>query len=223
MTEKAENDSIDNQVEEDDSDPEEYTVEDIRAKRKNYKTGTLEYLIKWKDYPESQNTWEPIENLKCPDIIARFNEKEKSKRKRRSAIESKESPIKRVKTANSQNGASGSSVDPLVLEEDTESASTREELERNGARVPTPEPAEPKLKSFERGLPIEKIVGSSTDDDEKLWFFVKWQGLSELELVDADELEEKAPREMCGWYRERLYYSIKQPVEQRRVEQVRAI
>ena len=38
-----------------------YDVEDIVAKRIN--CGTVEYLVKWFNYPPEQNTWEPIENL----------------------------------------------------------------------------------------------------------------------------------------------------------------
>lgn len=39
-----------------------YEVESIIDRRVN-KYGLVEYLIKWKDYPSSQNTWEPKKNL----------------------------------------------------------------------------------------------------------------------------------------------------------------
>ena len=40
---------------------EEYEVECIVDKRVRYKK--LQYLVKWKGYPEYENTWEPINNL----------------------------------------------------------------------------------------------------------------------------------------------------------------
>ncbi|VFQ84266.1 unnamed protein product [Cuscuta campestris] len=48
-----------------------YDLEAIRKKR--IRRGKVEYLIKWRGWPESANTWEPIENLEtCPDVIAAF-------------------------------------------------------------------------------------------------------------------------------------------------------
>jgi len=43
------------------TDDEEYEVEKILGKRK--RQGGVEYLIKWAGYDNSQNTWEPEENL----------------------------------------------------------------------------------------------------------------------------------------------------------------
>lgn len=37
-----------------------------------YFKGTEYYLVKWKGWPESSNTWEPQKNLKCPLILQNF-------------------------------------------------------------------------------------------------------------------------------------------------------
>ena len=56
----------------------EYKVEAILQKRRQ--AGKTQYLIKWEGYDESDNTWEPIENLAgCEDRIADFNEREKQR------------------------------------------------------------------------------------------------------------------------------------------------
>jgi len=56
---------------------EEYSVEKILDKRT--RSGKTEYLIKWEGYPDSENTWEPEENLDCPEIIKAFEDKLKTK------------------------------------------------------------------------------------------------------------------------------------------------
>ena len=41
--------------------PREYLVEKILRGR--YRNNRLQYLIKWRDFPSSRNTWDPAENL----------------------------------------------------------------------------------------------------------------------------------------------------------------
>jgi hypothetical protein len=43
---------------------EEFEVEQIISVRQFGKQKAWQYLVKWKGYPESENTWEPLQNLK---------------------------------------------------------------------------------------------------------------------------------------------------------------
>ena len=60
------------------SDEEEYEVETIVSKR--IRKGKVEYLVKWKgwDNPDD-NTWEPIANLECKELIEEYEAAHKEK------------------------------------------------------------------------------------------------------------------------------------------------
>jgi hypothetical protein len=51
---------------------EQYEVKTIRAYR--WRNRKLQYLIKWKGYPESDNTWEPVSNVQAPLLIREYHE-----------------------------------------------------------------------------------------------------------------------------------------------------
>jgi hypothetical protein len=51
---------------------EQYKVEAIRSHQRN--RCKLQYLIKWKGYPKSDNTWEPVDNVQAPLLIRKYHE-----------------------------------------------------------------------------------------------------------------------------------------------------
>ena len=68
-------------------EPEEvYSVEKIVKKR--IVEGKVQYLLKWMNYSESENTWEPVENLDCPDLIEQFEQQQASLNKKQKVEDS---------------------------------------------------------------------------------------------------------------------------------------
>ncbi len=72
-----------------------YEVEAILAQRST--ASGPEYLVKWKNYDHSQNTWEPCSNLNSAQrVISEFEQKQKAERQEDSEEDKlRESPQKR--------------------------------------------------------------------------------------------------------------------------------
>ena len=47
----------------------EFFVESIVSHRGNLNRSAIEFLVKWRDYPESENSWEPYSNLRDNAIL----------------------------------------------------------------------------------------------------------------------------------------------------------
>lgn len=71
LDEAREENEEDSTVEDDDEG--EYAVEAIRDWRYNLREKRREYLVKWKGYKESEDTWEPEENLvHCQETLDKY-------------------------------------------------------------------------------------------------------------------------------------------------------
>ena len=57
------------------SGEEEYEAESIKARRYFGRNKRLQFLIRWKGYPESDNTWEPADSVHAPDLVKEYKQR----------------------------------------------------------------------------------------------------------------------------------------------------
>jgi len=170
----------DHEVEEDEEgeDEEEFVVEKVVDTR--MRGGKREYLLKWKGYPDSENTWEPSENLDCPELISAFEDKVKK---------DKEEKGKKRKIKESSGG-----------DKDDEGTSTSSSSSK---KKKVQEDEENKPRGFDRGLQPERIIGA-TDSSGELMFLMKWKDSDEADLVPARQANVRCPQIVIAFYEERL-------------------
>ncbi|XP_041940719.1 chromobox protein homolog 1a [Alosa pseudoharengus] len=116
---------------------EEYVVEKVLDRR--VVKGRVEYLLKWKGFSDEDNTWEPEDNLDCPDLIAEFLQSQKS------AHEEKKEGGKR-KTGESDSDVGGEESRPKKRKDEAE-----------------------KPRGFARGLDPERIIGATDSSGELMF------------------------------------------------------
>ncbi|XP_008636706.2 PREDICTED: chromobox protein homolog 1 [Corvus brachyrhynchos] len=116
---------------------EEYVVEKVLDRR--VVKGKVEYLLKWKGFSDEDNTWEPEENLDCPDLIAEFLQSQKT------AHESDKSEGSKRK-AESDSEDKGEESKPKKKKEESE-----------------------KPRGFARGFEPERIIGATDSSGELMF------------------------------------------------------
>ncbi|XP_068624095.1 chromobox protein homolog 3-like [Battus philenor] len=159
---------------------EEFSVEKVLDRR--IKNGKVEYLLKWKGYSNEDNTWEPEDNLDCPELISAYEEA-RLKREREAA--------------------------PVVTETVEETPSTRKRSRRGDKKKKIEEIKKP--RGLSRGLPPEKILAGQLFHG-MLYFLVKWQGCLEVDVVSGHSLGKAFPDFVIEYYSQCVPFSVRHPV-----------
>lgn len=176
-----------------------YEVEAIRAFKVS--RGVRQYLIKWKDYAESDNTWEPEEHCDCEEKIKEFHEQLKEKKKK-----DVEQTRKKVTTSQTRTKITKSrskfTVKKRILDSDIESTdadSNKSEIDESNKNVNSSKPSTHETETVKA-----KIVESDDDflptlteeegSEENLDVVIKTQDKrnSYTESSGKDELKSKS-------------------------------
>ncbi|KAF6213154.1 hypothetical protein GE061_010869 [Apolygus lucorum] len=173
---------------------EEFSVEKVLDRR--IKHGKVEYLLKWKGYSDNDNTWEPEENLDCPDLIQAYEEA----RKAREASAKKSSDKPEPKKEETKKPSSSATEAPAKRKSGVSEANGEEKKTSKKSKKAEDDN---KPRGFDRGLDPEKIVGA-TDARGDLMFLMKWKGTDEADLVPAKIANVKCPQIVIQFYEERL-------------------
>lgn len=171
-------------TEEEEGGEEEFVVEKVIDRR--VVKGKVEYFLSWKGYGPEDNTWEPEENLDCPELIEEFERKRKEKEKlQKEAKTSKRTSAKAVEPAKEKESKRDISPPPQ-----------RKEAKKVKKDETT-------TTGFDRGMEPQKIIGA-TDSSGELMFLMKWKGTDEADLVPARQANVKCPQVVIKFYEERL-------------------
>ncbi|XP_035283782.1 chromobox protein homolog 3a [Anguilla anguilla] len=152
---------------------EEFVVEKVMDQR--IVNGKVEYFLKWKGFTDADNTWEPEENLDCPELIQAYL------------------------TAKGATAAEGDPPTPEAIKR----KSTSEEPEPDAAKAKKKKELVEKPRGFARNLDPERIIGA-TDSSGELMFLMKWKDSDEADLVPAKEANTRCPQVVIAFYEERL-------------------
>lgn len=149
-----------------------------------------EYLLKWKDYDDSDNTWEPEENLIDIKMVKAFEK----------TLQQNKTPTEPETGRKASNYHLRLNSYPLIIvaatSPSTSSAEASGTPDFNTSNV---------AFGFSRGLIPEKIVGA-TNVSGNLMFLIKWTNEEEADLVSSEVANKECPQLVIKFYEARLKF-----------------
>lgn len=208
----------------DEEQEEVYSIEKIVAK-KITKEGKVKYFLKWKDYPETDNTWEMAEDLDCDDLIQKFEEElskngDKVEEETEDDVdeelaEDADSDLKDTGDPFSEEtvtggddpfsgevGAGGGVSSPSPLDEPMR----EESAISSSPSSPVPTQIKRTSSGFEKGYSVETIIGITPRKTDKYAFLIKWKESTEPTLEEREVCNRKCPQKIIRFYEKRLVW-----------------
>ncbi|XP_028327085.1 chromobox protein homolog 3b isoform X2 [Gouania willdenowi] len=155
----------------------EFAVEKIMRRR--VYNGRVEYFLKWKGFTDAENTWEPEDNLDCPELIEDYLKNGHN-------------------LENEDDQCNEFTPKEEISMQETEIAHSQDVKSDSVALQPLNDPTD--LSTY---LEPECIIGS-TDRKGELMFLVKWKNSDDVALLSAREASTRCPQVVIDFYEQKL-------------------
>ncbi|XP_062548950.1 chromobox protein homolog 3-like [Armigeres subalbatus] len=193
------------------SEEEEYVVEKVVDRRE--RKGKVEYFLKWKGYDSSANTWEPRENLECPELIKAFEDARTAAKKESSTKEKeKEKEKKKPSKPSSTSSKRKADSDEEGSDDDKDDSASTKSSKSKTAADNDAAASDDGMNGFERGYVPEKILGA-TEANNELLFLIQWKDKDKAQLVSSKEARKHCPQLVIDFYEERLIWQSSDSAE----------
>ncbi|KAI7807022.1 chromobox protein homolog 3b [Triplophysa rosa] len=166
----------------------EFAVEKITRRRVH--EGRVEYYLKWKGFTDAENTWEPEDNLDCPELIEEFL--------RNLSVTGETEPDGFQSTYHD--------VQPKqeLTEVDTDTAHQRSPMELIERSKEEAGDHSSEIPAGQSSHPEPDCIIGSTDRQGELMFLIKWKNTDEVALLSAREASKRWPQMVIGFYEDKL-------------------
>ncbi|XP_052002182.1 chromobox protein homolog 3b [Xyrauchen texanus] len=166
----------------------EFAVDKIIRRRVH--EGKVEYYLKWKGFTDAENTWEPEDNMDCPELIEEFL---------RNLAVSGETEQEGCQSLDHD-------VQPKLelseLDADTAHQQSQEELIERSNEEGGNHSLE--IPAGQSSHPEPDCIIGSTDRQGELMFLIKWKNSDEVALLSAREASQKWPQMVINFYEDKL-------------------
>ncbi|XP_051574436.1 chromobox protein homolog 3b [Myxocyprinus asiaticus] len=166
----------------------EFAVDKIICRRVH--EGKVEYYLKWKGFTDAENTWEPEDNMDCPELIEEF--------------------LRNLAVSGETEQEGCPSLDHDVqpkqelteLDADTAHQQSQEELIERSNEEGGDHSLE--IPAGQSSHPEPDCIIGSTDRQGELMFLIKWKNTDEVALLSAREASQRWPQMVINFYEDKL-------------------
>ncbi|KAI4810558.1 hypothetical protein KUCAC02_013498 [Chaenocephalus aceratus] len=162
----------------------EFVVEQIILRR--IFNGRVEYFLKWKGFTDADNTWEPEDNLDCPELIQEF--------------------LRNTHFFNEEEQNEQEFIPKEEMTEQETEISCMQSLQQAHTVQSNSEPNDEQSETptnLSTHLEPECIIGAA-DRKGELMFLVKWKNSDDVALLPAREASARCPQVVIDFYEQKL-------------------